>query len=242
MGIMIYRDREAAGAAAATMIAAKIIEKPDAVVGICACSTAQPTYRQLISLTSAGILDWSEVTAVHTSELMKKTGTDSGVMSHYLSTHLYAAVKMAPGRVIAPKHDADDMEAACNAFEEKLIDCGGMDLLLLQLGRNGHVAFNGPAREFSAFTHVELLPQSTIEECAAMLPGEAGPNHTQAVTMGMSTLLSAKQIILCGFGRELSSLATRMLSSTITPAVPASMLQLHPNVTYMLDEDAAAEL
>ncbi len=118
---------------------------------------------------------------------------------------------------------------------------GGMDIVLLTLGQNGNLALNSPAREFSALTHVELLPQSTIEELPTMLP-DARDIASQAIIMGMSTLLTAKRIVLLALGKASANSAGGMLSASITPVLPASMLQLHPNVTYILDEEAAALL
>ncbi|MDL2217102.1 6-phosphogluconolactonase [Christensenellaceae bacterium OttesenSCG-928-M15] len=239
MGIMIYRDKQAAGAAAAALIAAKLIEKPNATLGMGVSYAATPIYTQLVNMTAAGVVDWSETTVFHTSELLS-TQPGMGTIMSFLHRNLYKQVGMDLRRVYAPAHYANDMETACNDFENKILNTGGMDLILLYLGNNGHIAMNGPAREFPAFTHIELLPQSTMEECSMLQP--QGGDVAQAITMGLSTALSAKQIILCAFGKGLSGTVERALNSTITPAVPASMLQLHPNVTYIFDEDAAVNL
>lgn len=240
MGIMIYRDREAASAAAATLIAAQMIEKPDCVLGLSASEMAGTVYRQLCGITAAGVLDWGEVTVFHTSEFLSRRAGQPGAQSAYLSRLLYQHVGLSGERIHTPNHIAPDMQAACSAYEAELVATRGMDLLVLYLGRNGHLAFNGPAREFSAFTHVELLPQNTMEECAG-LTGTDGA-ISQAVTMGVSTIMSAKRILMLAIGRDVAGIASRMLSAAVTPAVPASLLQLHPSVTYVLDEEAASNL
>ncbi len=240
MGIMIYRDREAASAAAATVIAAQMIEKPDCVLGLSASEMAGTVYRQLCGITTAGVLDWGEVTVFHTSEFLSRRVGQPGAQSAFLNRLLYQHIGLSGERVHAPNHVAPDMQAACSAYEAELVASHGMDLLVLYLGRNGHLAFNGPAREFSAFTHVELLPQSTMEECAGIAGSDGA--ISQAVTMGVSTIMSAKRILMLAIGRDIAGMASRMLSSAVTPAVPASLLQLHPSVTYVLDEEAAANL
>ena len=240
MGIMIYRDREAASTAAVTMMAAQMIEKPDCVLGLTASEMANTVYRQLCGMTASGILDWGETTVFHTSEFIGRRAGQPGVQGSYLNRMLYQHVGISNSRIHAPNHTATDLQAACSAYEAELVATRGMDLLVLCLGRNGHLAFNGPSREFSAFTHVELLPQSTLEECAGLAGSEGIPS--QAVTMGMSTIMSAKRILLLAFGTEVSGIASRILSTVVSPAVPASLLQLHPSVTFVLDENAAANL
>lgn len=240
MGIMIYRDRHAGATAAATLLAAKLIEKPNAVMGIGAATELAPVFRNLIGMTAAGVTDWSEASVFHTAELMARKPGLTGALTNYLHKELYQHIGMELSRVHAPKHaPQQDMGAACIEYEETLVGSGGMDLLLMHLGRNGHIAFNGPAREFSPQTHVELLPQSTMEECSRMVGTDA--MNAEAIAMGMGTVLSAGHIVLCAFGKEYAQHIERALGS-ITPAVPASMLQLHPNVTYIFDEDAAANL
>lgn len=240
MGIMIYRDKDAASSAAATLLAAQMIEKPNCVLGLCATDMAALLYRKLVSMTASGILDWSEVTVFQTSEFMAKRPGNVGILSAYLASALYEQVNMQLSRAHAPNHNAQDLQAACSSFEADIVASGGLDTIVVYLGRNGHLAFNGPAREFSAFTHVELLPQNTIEESKAISGSEG--IVSQAITMGMSTIMSAKRIILLALGSEVAGTAARILSSAVTPAVPASILQLHPNVTFVLDEDAAVNL
>jgi glucosamine-6-phosphate deaminase len=202
-------------------------------------NSALPIYSQLANMTSSGVVDWSEATLFQTSELLSaRPGT--GTLMSFMEQSLYKQVGVELRHVFAPAHHSADMETACNDFENRILHSGGMDLIFLYLGNNGHIAFNGPAREFPAFTHVELLPQSTMEECAKF--HLKGDESAQAITMGLSTALSAKQIILCAFGAGMAQVVGRALSSAITPAVPASMLQLHPNVTYIFDEEAAVNL
>jgi len=240
MGIMIYRDREAASAAAATVIAAQMIEKPNCVLGVSVTDMAAGVYKTLAGMTKAGVLDWGEVSVFQASEFLVKRPGYAGILGGYLSKGLYEPAGMPQARRHAPNHNAQDMQAACSSYEADIVAAGGMDTLLLFLGQNGHLAYNGPAREFSAFTHVELLPQNTMEE-ARSLSGSEGM-VSQTITMGMSTIMSAKRIVLLALGSEIAGVAARILSTAVAPAVPASILQLHPNVTYVLDEDAAVNL
>lgn len=241
MGIMVYRDVHIASNAAAMLLSAKMIEKPDAVLGFCPASDTPYTYRQLISMTSAGMLDWSEITVFHTSELIRMSQSVLGLQGDYMRRNLYDAVKLHPERVLAPPHVPKDIEQACIKFDDDLALAGGMDVLFMHIGSNGRLALNGPNREFSAYTHMETLPEGTAAECASLY-AVSNNAQMQAITMGISTLLSARHIILCAFGKEWSGLVAAMLSTKISASVPASLLQLHPNVTYVLDEGAAAAL
>ncbi|MDR1619545.1 MAG: 6-phosphogluconolactonase [Clostridiales bacterium] len=241
MGIMIYRNKNAASAAAATMIAAQIIKKPNSVIGLSAGAMLQVVYQKLCAMTAESVLDWSEAVTFHTGENINRRPGMPGIQGGFINRALYEHVGMDYARVNAPNHNAQDLGAACTSYEADIVERGGMDVLLLMLGQNGHLALNSPAREFSALTHVELLPQSTIEECEIMFPNEKEVS-SQSIIMGMSTLMTAKHIILVALGGEVAERASLMLSTSITPTVPASMLQLHPNVTYMLDEDAAVDL
>lgn len=241
MGIMIYRDKNAASSAAAAIIAAQIVKKPDSVFGFTPSIVAQGVYQQLSAMTAAGVLDWGEATAFHTAENINRKPGMPGVQSNFINRIFYSNIGIDYSRVNAPNHNAQDLHSACTAYEADIVSAGGMDVLLLVLGGNGHIALNCPAREFSALTHVELLPQNTIEECEQMYSA-AGQISSQAIIMGMSTLMTAKHIVLLALGREVSAYTTQMLSISITPSVPASMLQLHPNVTYLLDEEAASGL
>lgn len=239
MGIMIYRDRDAASAAAATLIAAQMIEKPNCVLGLAASDMAAGVYKYLAGLTKAGVLDWGEASVFLASEFLLKRPGYAGALHTWLTKNFYEQAGLPQSRSHAPNHGAPDLQAACSSYEADIVAAGGMDTLLLFLGQNGHLAYNGPAREFSAFTHVELLPQSTMEEARPLAGGEG---VSQTVTMGMSTMMSARRIVLLALGPEVSGVASRMLSTAVTPAVPASILQLHANVTYVLDEDAAVNL
>ncbi|MDL2257979.1 6-phosphogluconolactonase [Eubacteriales bacterium OttesenSCG-928-K08] len=239
MGTMIYKDAQAAGAAAATLLAAQFIQKPNSVVGLCVSGQSISIYRQLAAMTAAGILDWSETSLFLTSELAGRSR--EGLVCEFLSRHLLDAIGLNVSRIYRPNHIAINLEDACASFEKNLAEAGDMDILLLPLGKGGHIAYNSSSSELSAFTHVEDLTDEAAEECASMFaPNSNAP--LQMVTMGMSTLLSAKRIILCAFGKQAAKPVADMMSSRITTEIPASMLQLHPNVTYMLDEEAAIYL
>lgn len=240
MGIMIYRNKTAASTAAATMIAAQLIRKPNSVMGLSASPMVLGIYQQLCAMTGAGVLDWNEVVTFHTGENINRRTGLPGVQSSFINKALYERVGMDYARINAPNHNAQDLQAACTAYEVDIVNAGGMDVLLLSLGQNGHLSFNCPAREFSALTHVELLPQGTLQEYSGIFGGESEIS-SQAIIMGMSTLMTARHIILIALGKEVAEYTTHMLSTSITPAVPASMLQLHPNVTYLMDEEAAVE-
>ncbi|MDL2235094.1 6-phosphogluconolactonase [Christensenellaceae bacterium OttesenSCG-928-L17] len=239
MGIMVYRDRQAAGAAAATMIAAQLIEKPNAALALMASHTFQHIYRQLGAMTNAGILDWTEANVFLTSEIMNDGAT--GLFASYLSHYLYNEIAIPQKNLHAPRHNGYDLDAGCTDYEAEIEAAGWLDFLILPVLRTGHIAYNIAGTAMPALTHVQALPADVLEECkqAYMLETE---DTLQIVTMGMGTLMNAKRIVVCAFGAEVAKVAEGILSSNVSATEPLSMLQLHPNVTYILDEAAAVNL
>ena len=241
MGILVYRDQTSASAAAATLIAAQIIEKPDSVLGLLGGNMLEGTYARLCGMTGSGLLDWSDIHAFHLSEFVGLRSDQNRSLGGFLSHYLYEKVNIHKSNIHVPDNCASDLSAACTAFEEQLLSTGGMDMALLYVGRNGHVAFNEPAAEFAPLTHVAPLTQSSLEENLSYFSDR--PNTTPRVlTMGISTLLSARKLVVLALGSGVSNVAAQMINGPITPCVPASVLQLHQNVIYVLDEAAAVRL
>ena len=231
MGILVYRDAAAACAAAATLFAAQIIEKPDSTLGFVTGSTPAGVYTRLAEMTSSGILDWSDVVSFNLSEY---TGLPAGHPDStlaYMEANLFAKVGIKERNIHLPKGEGPDFSTACSAYEEAIARAEGIDLQLLCLGRNGSIGFNAPGREFSPVTHAVALPTANPSE---------KPRY--ALTMGIGTIMSARRIVMLVTGAEKVDAVYRMLNSAVSPAVPATVLQLHRKVTYIMDEAAASRL
>ncbi len=242
MSILVYRDMSAASAAAATLVAAQIIEKPDMVLGLPAGNMLEGVYARLCGMTGSGLLDWSDLHTLHVSEFVGFRPDLNRSLNGFLSHYLYSKVNAKRENIHMPDSCAQDLAAACTKYEELVMGLGGIDTALLSVGRNGHLAFNEPNREFTPLTHVSTLSQSTVEENMAYFADITLSGPPRAITLGMSTLLSAKKIVVLALGAGVADVVAKMINGPIAPAVPASILQLHPNTIFLLDEAAASRL
>lgn len=230
MGILVYKDAVSACAAAATLFAAQIIETPDSNLGFVTGSTPAGVYGQLVEMTASGILDWSDINTFNLSEYVGLPLGHPESSLACMEENLFAKVGIKRRNIHLPKGDMKDLDAACATYEDEIINAGGIDLLLLCLGRNGSIGFNAPGREFPPVTH------------AVPLPAEPSAKPRYALTMGIGTIMSARRIVMLATGEEKADAVSRMLNSAVSPAVPATVLQLHRKVTYILDESAASRL
>lgn len=230
MGILVYRDAAAASAAVATVFAAQIIEKPNSVLGFVTGPTQEGVFARLAGMTGSSLLDWSDVISFNVSEFMPASAQEESRRA-YMHGHLFGKVNIRPENVRFPNVEAEDLKAACAAYEDEISDAGGIDLQLLGLGKTGNIGFNYPAREFVALTHAVPLPQQ-----------EAQQEQYFSLTMGVGSIMAAERIIMLVTGADKADAVFRMLNSSVSPAFPATTLQLHRRVTFVLDEPAAARL
>ena len=239
MGIMVYRDQAAASAAVATLVASQLIEKPNSVLAVMASSRSLPIYRQLGAMTSAGILDWNEAEFFLTSEILNPDNI--GIFDSYISHYLYNEIGIPAGNVHAPRHNTQHVDDACTAYEADIASAGGVDLLLLPIESTAHLAYNLAGNSLTTLTHTQPLPSDISEECRKNY-SLSFQGNLQMITMGISTLMSAKRIVVCAFGSDMVKTTDGMLAETVSTAKPLSLLQLHPSITFALDEAAAAHL
>lgn len=241
MGVLVYRDQATASEAAATLIAAQVIEKPQSVLGLCAGNMMEGIYAKLSVMTGSGLLDWSDIIAFNLSEFVGMRSNQNRSLGGFMSHYLFDKINARRLNLHAPESCAVDLAAACTSYEDEIANAGGMDLLLVYIGRNGHLAYNEPARDFTSLTHASPLTESSIEENMAYFTA-ATEETPRVITMGVSTILSAKRIIAVAVGQNIAEVAARVISGPITPGLPASVLQLHNDVTFILDEAGAMRL
>lgn len=222
MSVLVYRDKSIAGAAAATLLAAQIIEKPMSVLGFDYSEDMVPVYRALARMTADGLLDWSDVTAFALSEFVRADAERS--IASQMASLLYERVNMDPARRFAPSAEAADWSVACNEYEDGILRAGGLDLVFLAIRADGSIAYNVGAAELAPVTHVERT--------------EAG----RVVTVGLATVMGAQKIVAYLIGGDKAEVADRIFNGPVTPQVPASYLQMHANAVFILDEEAATRL
>ena len=222
---------------AANIISAQIIMKPDCVLGLATGSSPIGTYKQLIEWYNKWDLDFAKVTTINLDEY-KGLGPDNDQSYRYfMNTNLFDHVNIDKARTFVPDGLEPDPQKACAAYNEIIRSHGGIDLQLLGLGRNGHIGFNEPGAAFEKETHCVDLTESTIEANKRFFASEDDVPK-QAYTMGIKNIMQAKKILLIAGGEEKAEALKNSLYGPITPSVPASILQLHNDVTVIADEAA----
>lgn len=226
---------------AANIISAQIIIKPDCVLGLATGSSPIGIYEQLIRWYRKGDLDFSKVTTINLDEYKGLSPDNDQSYRHFMDTHLFHHVNINPKRTFVPDGLEPDAETACQAYNEIISQSGGIDLQLLGLGLNGHIGFNEPGSAFEKETHCVNLSQSTIDANSRFFDSiDKVPK--QAYTMGIKSIMQAKKVLLIVSGKSKAGIVKEAFFGPITPQVPASVLQLHNDVTLVADKEALSLL
>lgn len=234
-------DYTAMSRQAANLISAQVIVKPNCVLGLATGSTPIGTYKQLIEWYNKGDLSFANVRSVNLDEYKGLSGDHDQSYRYFMQNNLFNHVDIDVANTSVPNGKAEDADAECAAYDAHIRELGGIDLQLLGMGHNGHIGFNEPADEFVAPTHVVELAQSTIDANKRFFASEADVPR-QALTMGMAAILQARSVVVVVSGEDKAEIVHKAFFGPITPRVPASLLQLHPNVTVVGDEAAFSVL
>ena len=234
-------DYEAMSRIAANIISAQIIMKPDCVLGLATGSSSEGTYAQLVEWYKKGDLDFSQVTSVNLDEYRGLSGDNDQSYRYFMNTHLFDHVNIDKSRTFVPNGLEPDSEKACREYDAVVEATGGVDLQLLGIGHNGHIGFNEPAKEFCKNTQCVDLTESTIEANKRFFEKEEDVPR-QAYTMGIGTIMRAKKILLVASGEGKADIIAKAFTGPITPEVPASILQLHNDVTVVCDKAAMSKI
>ena len=241
MRIIETKDYNDMSKKAANILSAQVIMKPDCVLGLATGSTPIGTYDQLVEWYNKGDLDFSEVTTVNLDEYKGLPRTNDQSYYYFMHQHLFDRVNIDPERTNVPNGMEPDAEKECGRYEELIRSLGGVDLQLLGLGHNGHIGFNEPGEAFEKETHCVDLTESTIEANKRFF-ASADDVPKQAYTMGIKTIMQAKKILIVVNGENKADIVERAFFGPVTPEVPASILQLHNDVTLVGDEAALAKI
>lgn len=241
MRVVTARDYDQMSRKAAYIFAAQLVRKPDSVLGLATGDTPKGLYRELVRMYREGDIDFSSASSFNLDEYVGLRPDDPQSYRHYMREQLFSRVNIRPESTSVPDGTAGDLEAECVRYESALRRAGGADIQVLGLGTDGHIGFNEPDQEFPAATRIVRLDESTIEANSRFFRSrEEVP--TMAITMGIGTIMSARSIVLLASGRSKAEPVRGMVRGPITPRLPASVLQLHPDVTVILDEEAASLL
>ena len=242
MKLCICDTVDEAASATAALVVEQLRKKPESVLGLPTGQTAVPIYDALACLHRAGRADFSKVHTVNLDEFVGLCSTDPRSFRGFMQQHLFRHINVPADHVHFLDGDARDTEKECARFET-LIGClGGIDLQLLGVGRNGHIGFNEPADDLQLQTHRVRLRLDTRRDNASAFGGRGSAVPREALSMGMGTILQARSIVLVALGRSKASAVASAFSGRISTNKPVSFLQLHPNVTVLVDRAAGGSL
>lgn len=241
MRVIVCKDKQAQGEAAASLFAAQILRKADSVLGFATGSTPLGTYAALAALYARGAVDFSTVRTFNLDEYVGMDPQHEQSYFRFMYDNLFSKVNIPESQYHLPNGNAADPDAECKRYEQAINAAGGLDLQLLGIGHNGHIGFNEPDTIFPQETHVVSLTQSTIDANKRFF-ASADEVPRKAISMGIGTIMHARGVVLVINGAEKAEITKKAIQGPVTPEVPASILQFHPNVTVILDQEAASRL
>ncbi len=239
MQVHVFKNAAQVGQATATLIAAQLLQKPESVLGLATGSTPIPTYQNLIAMYKAGALDFSRATSYNLDEYVGLSPDHPCSYHYFMQENLFGHVNMRPESIHIPEGDDEAKGAA--AYDDAIAAAGGIDVQLLGIGRNGHIGFNEPGDRFIYGCHKVQLSASTIDANKRFFDSEADvPRY--AVSLGIGSIMQARQVLLIATGADKAEAVRRAVEGDVDPQWQASILRNHPNVIFLLDEDAASLL
>lgn len=241
MRIYMEADYEGMSRRAANLISAEVIRKPDCVLGLATGSTPVGTYKQLVAWHQRGDFSFKEVKSVNLDEYRGLAPTHDQSYRYFMQTNFFDHIDIRPENTYVPDGLAADPAAECARYDQLIRSLGYADLQLLGMGRNGHIGFNEPGKDFVKETHVVDLTESTIDANARFFATRDDVPR-QAFTMGIGCIMAARRILLLVSGADKADAAYNAFCGPITPECPGSILQLHNDVVLVGDKAALSKL
>ena len=227
---------EELSARAAAIICGQVAMKPNCVLGLATGSSPLGTYAKMAEKNKAGEIDFANVKSINLDEYVGLDGEHDQSYRYFMNNNLFKNINIDINNTYVPNGCAADIEAECKAYDDLIKSVGGIDLQLLGIGYDGHIGFNEPDSYFEKATHKVSLDSSTIEANSRFFASRDDVPKT-AVTMGMGGIMSAKKVLLIANGKGKKDIVEKSFFGPITPAVPASILQLHPDLTVIYSEN-----
>lgn len=237
MEIIIQPAPEAATDIAARIIARQLHDKPNSVIGLATGSTPLLLYRKLIEMN----LDWSRVTTFNLDEYIGLPREHPQTYHSFMWENLFRHINIAEENIHIPDGNAEDIPQFCMKYEQQIHAAGGIDIQVLGIGTDGHIGFNEPTSSLASRTRIKTLTQQTRKDNARFFGSEeAVPHHV--ITMGIGTIMEARQNLLLAFGQNKARAIAEAVEGPITASNPATILQMHPVTKLCIDKPAAADL
>lgn len=241
MEVIIQPDAQSASVVAARLISHLLREKPNAVIGLATGNTPILLYNELVRKYREGHMDFSRVTTFNLDEFVGLDPKHPASYHSFMFKHLFDHINVPKNSIHIPDGMAADIPSACEEYEKRIRDAGGIDLQILGIGTEGHIGFNEPTSSLASRTRIKTLTPRTRRDFAFLFGGEHKvPKHV--MTMGVGTVMEARQCCLLAFGKSKAQAISRSVEGPVTSMMPASILQMHPVVKLMVDEGAASLL
>ena len=241
MEVIVQRDYEQMSKLAAQIVVEVLNTKPNAVLGMATGSTPLGLYQELVRLHKAALIDFSRVTTFNLDEYVGLPANHPQSYHYFMHEHFFQHVNIPPHNINIPSGTTSNYPAFCDWYEKRIAECGGIDLQILGIGSDGHIAFNEPTSSLSSRTRLKTLSKQTIDDNARFFDRrEDVPVY--AITMGVGTILDARKLVLVASGKSKAKAISGAVVVPVSSKVTARALQLHQDAIVIVDEAAAADL
>lgn len=241
MEVFVYKQYEEMSKAAAQEVADVLNAKPNAVLGMATGSTPLGVYQELVRMHDRGEVDFSHVTTFNLDEYVGLPITHAQSYHRFMHENFFRHINIPAQNIHIPSGTTTNYRAFCDWYEKRIVECGGIDLQIVGIGSDGHIAFNEPGSSLSSRTRLKTLAKQTIDDNARFFDRpEDVPIY--AITMGVGTILEARQILMLANGAKKAEAVAAAVEGPVTAMITASALQMHPNTKAFLDETAASRL
>lgn len=241
MKVIIAENYEDVSRISAEIIAELVNSKPDCILGLATGSTPIGTYQKLIEYNKKKEVDFSKVTTFNLDEYLGLNGNHPQSYRYFMDNNLFNHININKARTFVPNGVAADIQRECEEYDMHIKEAGGIDLQVLGIGNNGHIGFNEPSDSLNIGTHVTELTPNTIEVNSRFF-NNIDEVPTKAITMGLGSIMKSKHILLLASGSAKADIIAKLIDGKIDTLIPASLLQVHQNVTVVVDKAAGALL
>jgi len=241
MEVVILPTYEEMSRAAAEVVADQLNTKPNAVLGMATGSTPLGLYQELVRMHREEGLDFTQVTTFNLDEYVGLRPEHRQSYHYFMHENFFKLVNMSPGNIYIPSGTTSNYRSFCDWYERRIKECGGIDVQILGIGSDGHIAFNEPGSSLTSRTRLKTLAKSTIDDNARFFETPSDV-PIYAITMGVGTILEARTLLLIASGKNKAQAVAAMIEGPVTSMTTASALQLHPSAIVFLDESAASDL
>ncbi|MBM7622706.1 glucosamine-6-phosphate deaminase [Sporohalobacter salinus] len=238
MRLQVLEDYEEMSVKAASIVASQVTLKPNSNLGLATGSTPLGMYNNLIRMYKKNLINFEEVVTFNLDEYVGLPADHPQSYHYYMFDNFFDKVNIPPEKIYIPSGVGDNLKQICKKYDQSINSHGGIDLQVLGIGKNGHIGFNEPDNKLRTNTHVVKLTEETINDNSRFFDS-IDDVPKKAISMGMSSIMKSKKILLLASGEQKAEAIKKAINGEITTEHPASLLQLHSDVTILVDKDAA---